>query len=492
MVSDNELLSVLDDVSENMAHDWQNPADGGWSKDLPHQGGVRKSDVWTTSEVALWLAQYEAAKYQTHISDALEYLAGAQHIEDNFVEGEADGGWGWQPGRPSEPTATTLALLAFLRSSKHFAFTRPGVEYFPFDHNMGLARDWLVRHVNDDGGWSLLPGPHSSAFSTCWASIALKECVDVAGLEDPSITAAILPNALTLVENARRSGGGWGNTLSQPADAIGTAYCTYLLQYMGRAGAATNGLHWLVRVQANNGSWEPGPAQSPVEATARAVLALLSSPGTRNQPRMASAIESGLSYLLNLYIPGSGWPLQPGGQATAWTTYYACRALLARIDAKREDQGSDGLLPSRRRRRVFIVHGHHASLRADAKEIVKRQGLDPVVLEEMPNRGSMTVMEKFEHYARDGGVDFALVLLTPDDVISSEGAMGARGNAIFELGWFVAKLGRERVCILWDPTVKLPTDLDGTMRIDIRKEGWQDEVATELRTFIRWQEEAQD
>lgn len=490
MVNTDELLRVLDEVSEQIAFNWHNSHDGGWPSD-PSDAN-QPSDVWSTAEMVLWLDQYDSTRYSSQIAAGLEFLAGCQRIDENFVEGDSDGGWGWQPDldRASDPTGTTLALLAFIRSSKHKAYIPVGQAQYPFDTNMRLARDWLVNHVNPDGGWSLRPQPHSSAFNTCWASIALRECLDVPGLQDPSIMASILPRSLTLVEGSRR-GGGWGNELTQPADAIGTSYCTYLLLSMGRATPANHGIRWLVITQLNDGSWEPGPMQSPVEATARAVLALCSSPSNRNQPRVAAAISSGISYLLSLYKPGLGWPEQPGvpdSPYKAWAAYYVCRALLAHVDAVREDQGIGGLPLSRKRKRVFIVHGHHPRLRSEVKSLVEALNLEPVVLEEMPNHGATTIMEKFEYYAKQEGVDYALVLLTPDDMIASDNTMGPRDNALIELGWFIAKLGRSRVCILWDPAVHLASDLEGVMRINVREEGWPTKLTEELRAFITLQD----
>ncbi|HLJ81968.1 MAG TPA: TIR domain-containing protein, partial [Ktedonobacterales bacterium] len=309
------------------------------------------------------------------------------------------------------------------------------------------------------------------------------------GLEDPKISAGILPRALTLVENSRKAGG-WGNQLSQVADAIGTGYCTYLLNHMNRAKEAGQGINWLLRSQAYDGSWEAGPTQSPIEATAWAVLSLLSS-ANRKAPRVSGAIQSGLTYLLNHYISRAGWPERPGGAAKLWTTYYACLAILAQIDAWRDEKGGGGFLPSRRRKKVFIVHGHQPDLRNEVKQLVIKAGLDPVILEDQPNRGMMTILDKFEYYAREG-VDFAVILCTADDMVASDSAMVPRGNVEYELGWLSAKLGRDRVCILWDSVVKLPSDLDGVAKIDMRKEGWRDKASEELRLFVAQQEATDD
>lgn len=66
-------------------------------------------------------------------------------------------------------------------------------------------------------------------------------------------------------------------------------------------------------------------------------------------------------------------------------------------------------------------------------------------------------------FAQD--VDFAALLLTPDDVVSSRGSqsLAPRDNVIFELGLFMGRLGRERVFLILDTESdpKIPTDLLG-------------------------------
>lgn len=61
--------------------------------------------------------------------------------------------------------------------------------------------------------------------------------------------------------------------------------------------------------------------------------------------------------------------------------------------------------------------------------------------------------------------DFAILVLTPDDVtISRQSETPApRDNIIFELGLFMGRLGRERCFIVQEntPGLKLPSDLRG-------------------------------
>jgi GAF domain-containing protein len=79
--------------------------------------------------------------------------------------------------------------------------------------------------------------------------------------------------------------------------------------------------------------------------------------------------------------------------------------------------------------------------------------------------------------------------VTPDDVGGprAEGAkslkLRARQNVVFELGFFVGRLGRSRVTVLRDPNVEIPSDYLGVELIDIdRQGGWKLTLARELMT----------
>jgi hypothetical protein len=61
--------------------------------------------------------------------------------------------------------------------------------------------------------------------------------------------------------------------------------------------------------------------------------------------------------------------------------------------------------------------------------------------------------------------DFAALVLTPDDLISSSGdsTQGPRDNVLFELGLFMGGIGRDRTFIVHDRSArfKMPSDLAG-------------------------------
>src|SRR5260370_34918025 len=64
---------------------------------------------------------------------------------------------------------------------------------------------------------------------------------------------------------------------------------------------------------------------------------------------------------------------------------------------------------------VFIVYGHDTNARDALELVLRRMGLEPIVLENVPAAGD-TIIEKLEHYLKErGNVGCARGLLTPDD-----------------------------------------------------------------------------
>ena len=133
---------------------------------------------------------------------------------------------------------------------------------------------------------------------------------------------------------------------------------------------------------------------------------------------------------------------------------------------------------------VFIVHGRDEGAREKVARFLERLELKPVVLHEQPNEGR-TIIEKFEDYT---DVRFAVVLLTPDDIGRLQDDAGefrprARQNVIFEFGYFIGKLGRERVCALVQGDLERPSDYDGVLYIPLDdSDGWKMRLVQELKS----------
>ena len=131
---------------------------------------------------------------------------------------------------------------------------------------------------------------------------------------------------------------------------------------------------------------------------------------------------------------------------------------------------------------VFVVHGRDARTKSLVSSFLKSIDLIPVILHEQSNKGR-TIIEKFEQHA---DVEFAVVLLTPDDLGGPQSGDGvleprARQNVIFELGYFIGRLGRDRVCAITKGSVEIPSDYSGVLYIPLDDEGaWMTTLKMEL------------
>ena len=132
--------------------------------------------------------------------------------------------------------------------------------------------------------------------------------------------------------------------------------------------------------------------------------------------------------------------------------------------------------------RVFVIHGRDYGTRDTVARFLENLGLEPVILEEQPDRG-LTVIEKFEENARG---DFVVALLTPDDVGGPNPDKlqpRARQNVVFELGYFVRAFGRNRVRALMKGEVEIPSDYAGVLYIPMDESGgWQMRLIREMNS----------
>lgn len=123
--------------------------------------------------------------------------------------------------------------------------------------------------------------------------------------------------------------------------------------------------------------------------------------------------------------------------------------------------------------RTFIVHGHDEAAKLALKNYLQNtlRLPEPTILHELPSLGK-TVIEKFE--TATAKIDIVFVLLTPDDKAASNDNPNdlkrrARQNVVFELGYFLGRLGRSngRVLLLHKGPIELPSDIAGIIYVDI-------------------------
>lgn len=131
--------------------------------------------------------------------------------------------------------------------------------------------------------------------------------------------------------------------------------------------------------------------------------------------------------------------------------------------------------------KVFVVHGHDEGARESVARFLEKMDFEAIILHEQANQGR-TVIEKVETH---GDVGFAVVLLTPDDEGCTKGKPlepRARQNVLLELGYFIGRLGRNRVCALKRGELEIPSDFAGMVWVQMdNSSGWKFSLANELK-----------
>ena len=120
-------------------------------------------------------------------------------------------------------------------------------------------------------------------------------------------------------------------------------------------------------------------------------------------------------------------------------------------------------------------------LKNEAALFLTTIGLEPIILHRMAN-GGRHLLTKFQEESE--GASFAVVLMTPDDEggpkTTTTRRDRARQNVVFELGFFIGRLGSERVAALMKGDVEKPSDFDGIAYINLDGGAWKTELAREL------------
>ncbi len=120
-------------------------------------------------------------------------------------------------------------------------------------------------------------------------------------------------------------------------------------------------------------------------------------------------------------------------------------------------------------KKVFIVHGHDELVTMKVSQFVRDLGLEAIILKDQASSGQ-TILEKLETH---GKVDYAIILYTHCDEGRKAGddefKPRARQNVVFEHGYFIGTLGRDKVAAIVKQGVEIQNDISGVVYI-----GWSD------------------
>ena len=132
-------------------------------------------------------------------------------------------------------------------------------------------------------------------------------------------------------------------------------------------------------------------------------------------------------------------------------------------------------------RNVFIIHGHDGELRESVARVLEKLSINPIIVSEQENSGQ-TIIEKFES---NSNVGCAIALFTADDKGKEKNKNKyqnrARQNVVFETGYFMGKIGRDRVIIIADQGIEIPSDLQGVLWTN--SENWKFDLAKQLKAI---------
>lgn len=128
---------------------------------------------------------------------------------------------------------------------------------------------------------------------------------------------------------------------------------------------------------------------------------------------------------------------------------------------------------------IFIIHGHDEEMKRSVQLFLNRAKLKDIVLHEQPDK-NRTIIEKLIEEGETAS--YVIALLSPDDT-QNDGTHRARQNVILEIGYFIGKLGREKVRILRKGDTVIPSDLQGILYENYDKDGaWRIKLTKEMKS----------
>lgn len=116
--------------------------------------------------------------------------------------------------------------------------------------------------------------------------------------------------------------------------------------------------------------------------------------------------------------------------------------------------------------RIFISHGRNPIWRELQDYLEKDLDFQTLELAQEPNLGR-TVFQKLMEESKKCSI--AIIVMTGDD-IANKNEVRARENVIHELGLFQGLYGSDRVILLHETDVNIPTNIQGIVYIPFQKE----------------------
>lgn len=163
--------------------------------------------------------------------------------------------------------------------------------------------------------------------------------------------------------------------------------------------------------------------------------------------------------------------------------------LLASELAARIEQRNQYVAPSNRRPRVFIISSLEGKHIADAIQLgLEYEDISVVAWNDHDvfpaGAYALETLEK-----EVASADFGIAIVSPDDIVLARDRIQAapRDNVIFELGFFVSRLGKHRTLLLTPratPDVKIPTDYKGITPLTYKEATEDQELSSAIKPTV--------
>ena len=168
----------------------------------------------------------------------------------------------------------------------------------PYD-TIEQAASYIIKHQNDDGGWSLIPGEESDVEVTAIAMQALM-------LKGWGSGSSVIRQGVTYLIKHQKLDGSWNGNAAHTIFAIIALKRAEVVEYWQ---AQFNGLKWLEETQREGGSWGREIRQPGNPLYTAAVLAGLRQLDFDRESELVTKAADWLAGRINF---DGGWSIEPG------------------------------------------------------------------------------------------------------------------------------------------------------------------------------------
>ena len=133
---------------------------------------------------------------------------------------------------------------------------------------------------------------------------------------------------------------------------------------------------------------------------------------------------------------------------------------------------------------IFLISGKDSEMKLDVLQKLELLDLDPIILDEKKDE-ELKIIERINEYCN---VSFAIILLSPDEITYPkeetpiETKYSPNQKVIFELGYFIGRLGKQNVVAIFkkNKSFQIPKDFVGIQLIEYKMD-WYYELIKVLK-----------